>query len=169
VGTLSGASDFRAGRGAGSPTASLVGIGLGLPATSLRSFLSMRPSIWVDEENGNTLSGSPWCSTVSSMLKGNFPYWLTTAPGFSFQGDAWGFSPVDADDKIGMTEGTIDTSGAKREYSQLLHLHTRLLSQLREIHGHLIAPGTLEILAVIRRRTGADPDAALSEITTAVE
>ena len=104
------------------------------------------------------------------MLKGNFLYWLTTAPGFSFQGDAWGFSPADADDKTQcMTEGTVNTSGAKREYGQLLHLHTRLLSQLREIRDHLIAPGTLEILAAIRRRTGADPDAALSEITTAVE
>ena len=68
-----------------------------------------------------------------------------------------------------MTEGTVNTSGAKREYGQLLHLHTRLLSQLREIRDHLIAPGTLEILAAIRRRTGADIDAALSEITTAVE
>ena len=68
-----------------------------------------------------------------------------------------------------MTEGTLNTSGAKREYGQLLHLHTRVLSQLREIRDHLIAPGTLEILAAIRRRTGSDPDAALSEITTAVE
>jgi hypothetical protein len=68
-----------------------------------------------------------------------------------------------------MTEGTVNTSGAKREYGQLLHLHTRLLSQLREIRDHLVAPGTLEILAAIRRRTGADPDAALSEVTTAVE
>ena len=68
-----------------------------------------------------------------------------------------------------MTEGTVKTSGAKREYGQLLHLHTRVVGQLREIRDHLIAPGTLEILAAIRRRTGADPDAALSEITTAVE
>ena len=68
-----------------------------------------------------------------------------------------------------MTEGTVNTSGAKREYGQLLHLHTRLLSQLREIRDHLIAPGTLEILAAIRRRTGADPDEALSEITTAIK
>ena len=44
-----------------------------------------------------------------------------------------------------------------------------MLTQLREIRDHLIAPGTLEILAAIRRRTGADPDAALSEITTAVQ
>ena len=68
-----------------------------------------------------------------------------------------------------MTEGTVKTTGAKREYGQLLHLHTRLLSQLREIRDHLVAPGTLEILAAIRRRTGADPDAGLAEITTAVE
>lgn len=68
-----------------------------------------------------------------------------------------------------MTESTVNTSGAKREYGQLLHLHTRLLSQLREIRDHLVAPGTLEIIAAIRRRTGADPDAALSEVTTAVE
>ena len=68
-----------------------------------------------------------------------------------------------------MTEGTINTSGAKREYAQLLHLHTRVLGQLREIRDHLIAPGTLEIIAAIRRRTGRDPNDSLSEITTAVE
>jgi hypothetical protein len=68
-----------------------------------------------------------------------------------------------------MTKGTLNTSGAKREYGQLLLLHTRVLTQLREIRDYLIAPGTLEILAAIRRRTGADPDAGLSEITTAVE
>ncbi len=68
-----------------------------------------------------------------------------------------------------MTEGTLKTSEAKREYGQLLLLHTRVLTQLREIRDHLIAPGTLEILAAIRRRTGADPDAGLSEITAAVE
>ena len=68
-----------------------------------------------------------------------------------------------------MTEGIINTSEAKREYAQLLHLHTRILSQLKEIREHLIAPGTLEIVSAIRRRTGANPDGALSEITTAVE
>ena len=68
-----------------------------------------------------------------------------------------------------MTKGTLNTSGAKREYGQLLLLHTRVLTQLREIRDYLVAPGTLEILAAIRRRTGADPDAGLSEITTAVE
>ena len=73
------------------------------------------------------------------------------------------------DDTAGMTEGTLNTSGAKREYAQLLHLHTRILSQLKEIREHLIAPGTHEIVAAIRRRTGANPDDALSEITTAVE
>ncbi len=73
------------------------------------------------------------------------------------------------DKTTGMTEGTLNTSGAKREYAQLLHLHTRISSQLKEIREHLIAPGTLEIIAAIRRRTGANPDNALSEITTAVE
>ena len=68
-----------------------------------------------------------------------------------------------------MTKGTLNTTGAKREYGQLLLLHTRVLTQLREIRDYFIAPGTLEILAAIRRRTGADPDAGLSEITTAVE
>jgi hypothetical protein len=68
-----------------------------------------------------------------------------------------------------MTEGTLKSSGAKREYGQLLHLHSRVLTQLREIRDHLIAPGTVEILATIRRRTGSDPDASLSEITTSVE
>ena len=68
-----------------------------------------------------------------------------------------------------MTEVTIETSGAKREYAQLLQLHTRLLSQLREIREHLMAPGTLEIIGAIRRSTGSDPSDGLSEITTAVE
>ena len=68
-----------------------------------------------------------------------------------------------------MTEGTLDTKAAQREYAQLLHLHTRMLSQLREIREHLIAPGTLEIIAAIRRRTGNDTNDGLSEITTAVE
>lgn len=68
-----------------------------------------------------------------------------------------------------MTEGTLNTSGAKREYGQLLHLHTRVLNQLREIRDYLVAPGTLEIIAAIRRRTGSDPDTGLAEITTGVE
>ena len=68
-----------------------------------------------------------------------------------------------------MTEGTLDMKGAQREYAQLLHLHTRMLGQLREIREHLIAPGTLEIIAAIRRRTGNDTNDGLSEITTAVE
>jgi hypothetical protein len=79
------------------------------------------------------------------------------------------FTSQPSDKTTGMTEGTLNTSGAKREYAQLLHLHTRILSQLKEIREHLIAPGTLEIVAAIRRRTGANPDDALSEITTAVE
>ena len=68
-----------------------------------------------------------------------------------------------------MAEGTVNSTGAKREYGQLLHLHTRVLGQLREIRDHLIAQGTTEILTAIRRRTGADADGALAEITTAVE
>ena len=35
-----------------------------------------------------------------------------------------------------MTESTVRTSGAQRAYGQLLHLHTRLLTQLREIRDH---------------------------------
>ncbi len=68
-----------------------------------------------------------------------------------------------------MIESTLKTSGAKREYGQLLHLHTRVLTQLREVRDHLIAPGTVEILSAIRRRTGSDADGSLSEITAAVE
>ncbi len=68
-----------------------------------------------------------------------------------------------------MAEGTLSTTRAKREYAQLLHLHTRMLGQLREIREHLIAPGTLEIIAAIRRRTGKDPNDSLSEVTTAIE
>ena len=68
-----------------------------------------------------------------------------------------------------MTEGNINRGGGKRGYAPLVHLHTRVRGQLKGIRGHLIAPGTLEIIAAIRRRTGANPDNALSEITTAVE
>jgi hypothetical protein len=68
-----------------------------------------------------------------------------------------------------MPETTLDKSAAKREYGQLLNLHTRVLNSLREIRDHLVAPTTQEILAGIRRRTGSDPDAGLTEITTGVE
>ena len=68
-----------------------------------------------------------------------------------------------------MTEGTIKTTEAKREYGQLLHLHSRLLGQLQSIRDDLAAPGTGAIIRSIRRRTGSSPDEGLTEIATAVE
>jgi len=68
-----------------------------------------------------------------------------------------------------MPETTLNKNAAKREYGQLLNLHTLVLNSLREIRDHLVAPTTQEILSGIRRRTGSDPDAGLTEITTGVE
>ena len=68
-----------------------------------------------------------------------------------------------------MTEGTLKGVGAKREYGQLLNLHSRILIQLKEIRDGLVAPTTTEILSIIRVRTGAEPDEGLAEIMTAVE
>jgi hypothetical protein len=58
-------------------------------------------------------------------------------------------------------------SKARREYSQLLRLQERLLTQLQRVRDELQAPGTVSLVKEIRRRTGNAP--ALSEVTSAVE
>ena len=68
-----------------------------------------------------------------------------------------------------MTEGTLRATEAKREYGQLLHLHSRLLARLQSIRDDLSAPGTGAIIRSIRRRTGSSPDEGLTEIAGAVE
>jgi hypothetical protein len=59
------------------------------------------------------------------------------------------------------------TLKAKREYSQLLRLHERLLTQLDRVRADLTSPGTHTLLKTIRARTGSVPD--LSEVISAVE
>lgn len=56
---------------------------------------------------------------------------------------------------------------AKREYTQLLRLHERLLTQFEKAREELSAPGTTELVKVIKARTGTAPD--LSAVKTAVE
>lgn len=56
---------------------------------------------------------------------------------------------------------------AKREYTQLLRLHERLLTQFEKAREELSAPGTTELVKVIKARTGSAPD--LSAVKTAVE
>jgi hypothetical protein len=68
-----------------------------------------------------------------------------------------------------MTEDTLKSGEAKREYGQVLHLHARILRQLQEIRDELAAPGTGAIIRSIRRRTGSSPDEGLSDVTKAVE
>jgi len=68
-----------------------------------------------------------------------------------------------------MTEGTLKTAEAKREYGQLLHLHARLFRQLQQIRDDLAAPGTGTIIRSIRRRTGSSQDEGLSDVTKSVE
>lgn len=68
-----------------------------------------------------------------------------------------------------MTEVTLKTGSAKREYGQLLHLHARILRQLQLIRDDLTAPGTGAIMRSIRRRTGTSPEEGLTEVATAVE
>jgi hypothetical protein len=58
-------------------------------------------------------------------------------------------------------------SQAKREYTQLLHLHEQLLSQFTRAREALVAPGTSELVREIKGRTGEAPD--LTDIKTAVE
>lgn len=66
-----------------------------------------------------------------------------------------------------MADGTQTKLQAKREYTQLLRLQEQLMGQLTRARDELLAPGTSDLVKVIRSRTGSAPD--LSEIKTAVE
>ncbi len=55
----------------------------------------------------------------------------------------------------------------KREYSQLLRLHERLLTQLERVRADLTSSNTNTLLRAIRSRTGAVPD--LSQVMASVE
>ncbi|MDA0311983.1 MAG: hypothetical protein O2992_07675 [Gemmatimonadetes bacterium] len=62
----------------------------------------------------------------------------------------------------------IDGPGqAKREYTQLLRLHERLLTQFQKAREDLSAPGTAALVKEIKARTGSAPD--LAAVKTSVE
>lgn len=58
---------------------------------------------------------------------------------------------------------------AKREYSQLLRMHERLLPQLHRVLDELVAPGTKALLRTVRSRTGSSPELKLQDVVSAVE
>lgn len=66
-----------------------------------------------------------------------------------------------------LTDGTRTHLQAKREYTQLLRLLEQLLGQLTRARDELLAPGTDNLVKLIKGRTGSAPD--LSDITTSVE
>lgn len=63
----------------------------------------------------------------------------------------------------------VDGSAAKREYSQLLRMHERLVVQLQRIRAELDAPGTKDLLREIRNRTGNSPAERLLEVSSSIE
>jgi hypothetical protein len=66
-----------------------------------------------------------------------------------------------------MADGTETQRQAKREYTQLLHLHEQLLGQFTRARDELLAPGTGGLVKQIKNRTGIEPD--LTVLKTAVE
>lgn len=58
---------------------------------------------------------------------------------------------------------------AKREYSQLLRMHERLLVQLERVRDEIGAPGTRAILREIKARTGNSPELRFQEVVSQVE
>jgi len=54
-------------------------------------------------------------------------------------------------------------------YVQLLHLHERVLAQLRRVRNDLTAPITKDLLKTMRHRTGTDHDAMLGDVESATE
>jgi hypothetical protein len=66
-----------------------------------------------------------------------------------------------------MGEAKKNPAPAKREYTQLLRLHERLLGQFTRARDELAAAGTDNLVKVIKGRTGTAPD--LAQVKTAVE
>lgn len=60
-------------------------------------------------------------------------------------------------------------SRARRELSQLMRLHERLMGELQDVLTELEAPTTVEILRKLRNSTSAAPDEAFAGITASVE
>jgi hypothetical protein len=63
--------------------------------------------------------------------------------------------------------GTTTQRQAKREYTELLRLHERLLHRFQQAREELSAPGTGELIKEIKARTGTAPD--LAAVKTTVE
>lgn len=61
----------------------------------------------------------------------------------------------------------VDPLHARREYAQLIALHSRLQTQLERIRDELVAGGTTGLVRDIKSRTGSAPD--LTDVVTAVE
>lgn len=61
----------------------------------------------------------------------------------------------------------VTQSQAKREYTQLLRLHERVLHQFQRAREELAAPGTKALVKEIKARTGHAPD--LAQVRTSVE
>ncbi len=66
-----------------------------------------------------------------------------------------------------MSEPTETKLQAKREYSQLLRLHERLMAQLGRVLDDVTSPTTAGLLKEIKARTGSAPP--LSDVANAVE
>src|SRR5687768_17530594 len=58
---------------------------------------------------------------------------------------------------------------ALREYSQLLRMQERLLSQFQRIRDELVAPVTTGLMRDIRNRTGTAPTTAMIDLVGKVE
>lgn len=58
---------------------------------------------------------------------------------------------------------------AKREYTQLLRMHERLLSQLQRLCDDVESPGVRALVRSIKNRTGDSPDKSLAEVMSALE
>ena len=58
---------------------------------------------------------------------------------------------------------------ASREYSQLLRMQERLLSQFLRIRDELVAPLTESLLHEIRNRTGSAPTQTVADVLSEVE
>ena len=58
---------------------------------------------------------------------------------------------------------------ASREYSQLLRMQERLLSQFLRIQDELVAPLTESLLHEIRNRTGSAPTQTVADVLSEVE
>ena len=58
---------------------------------------------------------------------------------------------------------------ATREYSQLLRMQERLVTQLQRVRDELVAPVTVGLMKDIRNRTGNAPTQAMADVISEVE